>query len=206
MADDENSRPSREALHKALGHLTRRSILAELASGQEISPKDFSVSTRTHLSPVGYHFRVLAECGAIKMTRTAEVRGATQHFYRFAIGDPWVFEALGLADSRRASPRIAAALAVRRNSPSQSCSPCGWVVGVSAWKSAGEEDHPIRVAVLAALNWIDEPCSPVLLASCFAEKPSTVNYHVQILMRDGRLEVASTHRKRGAVERRYRPT
>lgn len=72
------------------------------------------------------------------------------------------------------------------------------------WKSAGEEDHPIRVAVMAALDWIDTPVSPVLLAPCLGEKPATVNYHLLVLAQEGRIVVASTHQRRGAQERRYR--
>lgn len=75
---------------------------------------------------------------------------------------------------------------------------------MTAWKSAGEPDHPVRVAVLAALDWIGEPCSAVQLAPCLGESPAKVNYHVLVLEREGAVEVASTHQRRNAQERRYR--
>jgi Helix-turn-helix domain len=74
---------------------------------------------------------------------------------------------------------------------------------VTAWRSAGEEDHPLRVAVLAALDWIGEPCSPVQLAHCLEAHPATVSYHVRVLASAGTLALASTHRQRGAQERRF---
>lgn len=73
------------------------------------------------------------------------------------------------------------------------------------WKSAGEDDHPVRVAVLEALTWIDEPCSPTQLAPCLDEKPATANYHMLVLFREGAVAFASAHQRRGAVEHRYRP-
>jgi DNA-binding transcriptional ArsR family regulator len=75
---------------------------------------------------------------------------------------------------------------------------------VTAWKSAGEVDHPVRVAILEALDWVGEPCSPVQLAPCLDERPATVNYHVRVLFRDGVLALASKHPQRGAIEYRYR--
>jgi DNA-binding transcriptional ArsR family regulator len=68
---------------------------------------------------------------------------------------------------------------------------------------AGEDDHPVRAAILEALDWIGEPCSPVQLAPCLDEKPAIVNYHVLALLDVGALEVA-THQRRGVQERRYR--
>jgi hypothetical protein len=77
-------------------------------------------------------------------------------------------------------------------------------VVVTAWRSAGEEDHPVRVAIVAALEWVGEPCSPVQLAPCLDERDGTVNYHVKVLFREGVLDFASQHPKRGVIEYRYR--
>lgn len=52
---------------------------------------------------------------------------------------------------------------------------------VTAWGSAGEEDHPLRIAVLEALDWIGEPCSSIQLAHCLEAHPATVSYHVRVL-------------------------
>lgn len=65
-------------------------------------------------------------------------------------------------------------------------------------------DHPTRVAILAALDWIGEPCSAMQLAPCLEAHPATVNYHVRVLAEAGTLALALTHRRRGTEERRYR--
>jgi hypothetical protein len=63
---------------------------------EEISPKELSQRMTTPLSTISYHVRVLAKCKAIAPVKTRPVRGATQHFYRFAVEAEWVYEALGL--------------------------------------------------------------------------------------------------------------
>jgi DNA-binding transcriptional ArsR family regulator len=89
--------PSAEQLLiRALSHPTRRSILKEMGSGEEISPQELSVRVASPLANVAYHVRVLARCEAIKLVRTAPVRGSTQHFYRFAIEAEWACRAVGI--------------------------------------------------------------------------------------------------------------
>jgi hypothetical protein len=75
---------------------------------------------------------------------------------------------------------------------------------VTGWRSAGEPDHPTRVAIKEAVAWIGEPCSAIQLAPCLEADPATVSYHVRVLAGRGALALASTHRQRGAEERRYR--
>jgi hypothetical protein len=37
---------------------------------------------------------VLAECGAIELVRTEQIRGSTQHFYRAVVKANWALSAL----------------------------------------------------------------------------------------------------------------
>jgi len=80
----------------ALGHEQRRQILRVMADGKAISPKEVGKKLSQPLSHVSYHIRVLAACGAIKLVRTKEVRGSTQHFYCLALEAEWARQALGL--------------------------------------------------------------------------------------------------------------
>jgi hypothetical protein len=75
---------------------------------------------------------------------------------------------------------------------------------MSGWRTGGQPDHPIRVAIVEAIEWIGEPCSAVQLVPCLGEHPATVNYHMNVLVNQGVLVLASTHRRRNAEERRYR--
>jgi hypothetical protein len=47
-----------------------------------MSPKDFSDESGETIGNSSYHFRKLERLGFIKLARTAQVRGATEHFYR----------------------------------------------------------------------------------------------------------------------------
>ncbi|HEX8751845.1 MAG TPA: helix-turn-helix domain-containing protein [Solirubrobacterales bacterium] len=84
----------------ALRHPLRRTILEELAGGRTVgSPRELADDLGAPLSNVSYHFRVLAECDAIDLVRTRQVRGSVQHFYRPAkkfMEDPTVTAVLGL--------------------------------------------------------------------------------------------------------------
>jgi hypothetical protein len=95
MANRESKSARRELLF-ALGHPLRQGILEETAVVAELSPKACSDRLRKPLTNVSYHFRVLADCKAVVLVRTKPARGSVQHFYRFAIEEPWVWEALGL--------------------------------------------------------------------------------------------------------------
>lgn len=84
-------------LIRALGHPLRQRILKEMASEEEISPVELSRRLRLPLSNVSHHVRALARYEVITLTRTQPVRGAIQHFYRFAIEAEWACGILGLA-------------------------------------------------------------------------------------------------------------
>lgn len=55
------------------------------------------------LSNVSYHVRKLAECKAIKLSKTRPRRGSVEHFYHedpAVWSTPWVVESLGLTKPR----------------------------------------------------------------------------------------------------------
>jgi DNA-binding transcriptional ArsR family regulator len=73
----------------------RRKILREmLAKGGEVSPRELSALLHEQLSALSYHVRVLAECNAVELVRTQQIRGSTQHFYRAVVKAYWALEAL----------------------------------------------------------------------------------------------------------------
>lgn len=82
------------ALLTALKHPLRRGILREMQDGTQVSPRELAMSLEEPLSNVSYHVRVLADCGAVRLVRTKQVRGSTQHFYRSAVDAKWVKAAL----------------------------------------------------------------------------------------------------------------
>lgn len=73
-------------LVKALGHVLRQHILLAAAQ-REVSPNELSQALGEGLSQVSYHVKVLREeCGGIlRETRTAQRRGAVEHYYRAKI-------------------------------------------------------------------------------------------------------------------------
>lgn len=68
-------------LIKALGHPLRQRILIALNT-KVASPSELSKELGEPLGNVSYHVKILAECEAIELVRTAPVRGAVEHFYR----------------------------------------------------------------------------------------------------------------------------
>lgn len=70
------------ALISALDHPIRREIL-RLLGGQDtpISSVETAESIDTPLSGLSYHARTLWEFKVIRLSRTRQVRGSTQHFY-----------------------------------------------------------------------------------------------------------------------------
>jgi len=85
----------------ALAHPLRREILRRmLAQKRETSPRDLAVGLSEPLSALSYHVRVLAECDAVKLVRTKQIRGSTQHFYRPAIKLEWARLALAAPEQR----------------------------------------------------------------------------------------------------------
>jgi DNA-binding transcriptional ArsR family regulator len=89
----------------ALGHPTRRRILREMCDGPPASPRELAERLGDTLSNVSYHFRVLADAGALQLVATRPVRGSTQHFYGVTIDAAWAEEVLASDehdDDRRA--------------------------------------------------------------------------------------------------------
>jgi DNA-binding transcriptional ArsR family regulator len=88
-------------LFTALGHPLRRRILRKMIGTRgETSPRQLAAELEEPLSALSYHVRVLAECGAIKLVRTKQIRGSTQHFYRAAVRAQWARTALRTTEGR----------------------------------------------------------------------------------------------------------
>lgn len=88
-------------LFTALAHPLRRQILRKMLGGRgETSPRELAERLDQPLSALSYHVRVLAECGAIKLMRTKQIRGSTQHFYRPVVRARWARTALKASEGR----------------------------------------------------------------------------------------------------------
>jgi DNA-binding transcriptional ArsR family regulator len=83
----------------ALGHPTRRQILREMDGQPPTSPRQISERLDETLSNVSYHFRVLADSGALELVTTRPVRGSTQHFYGIAIEAEWAQSLLAVEEA-----------------------------------------------------------------------------------------------------------
>jgi DNA-binding transcriptional ArsR family regulator len=89
------SKPREGDLFNALGHPMRRQILRwMLGDGGEVSPRELATKLDQPLSALSYHVRVLAECRAVELVRTQQIRGSTQHFYKAAVKSNWALTAL----------------------------------------------------------------------------------------------------------------
>jgi DNA-binding transcriptional ArsR family regulator len=98
----DRKRPIGEAVAYAVGHRIRIEALAILAEGKH-SPNEVSAMLHEGLSVVSHHMKELFESGCIESVGTAQVRGATEHFYR-AIKLPYISDEEYLAmptDTRR---------------------------------------------------------------------------------------------------------
>jgi DNA-binding transcriptional ArsR family regulator len=73
----------------ALRHPLRRQILRLMAGREASSPTELAASLSQPLSNVSYHVRVLANCGALELVRTTQVRGSMKHFYRSSMEPDW---------------------------------------------------------------------------------------------------------------------
>jgi DNA-binding transcriptional ArsR family regulator len=99
MATKSGSKPN--DLFTALGHPLRRRILRTMiGSEHEISPRQLAADFGESLSALSYHVRVLAECKAITLVYTSQVRGSTQHFYRATLRARWARSALKATEGR----------------------------------------------------------------------------------------------------------
>jgi hypothetical protein len=79
-----------QLLARANTHPLRISILEVLGmdGGRTLSPSDLSYELRAPLSNVNYHVTELHRTGLVELTDERRVRGATEHFYRQAEGEP----------------------------------------------------------------------------------------------------------------------
>lgn len=82
----------------ALQHSVRRRVLRQMLDKEEISPREVANALDLPLSNVSYHVRVLADCGAVSLVRTKQVRGSLQHFYTTSLDTPWARQVLGLTE------------------------------------------------------------------------------------------------------------
>jgi DNA-binding transcriptional ArsR family regulator len=93
------SKPKANDLFNALGHPMRRQILREMLDArEEVSPRELAAKLSEQLSALSYHVRVLAECQAVELVRTQQIRGSTQHFYRAVVKANWALSALKASD------------------------------------------------------------------------------------------------------------
>ena len=79
------------------GELTEQNVRLTMIGRRDGLPAhvlDAYERTAEQLSALSYHVRVLAECRAIVLVRTEQIRGSTQHFYRAAVKAGWAITAL----------------------------------------------------------------------------------------------------------------
>ncbi len=80
-------KPKREVIDqrlvRALAHPLRVNIL-EILCDRVASPNALSEDLGAGLSHVAYHTRTLNKCGCLELVKTAQRRGATEHFYKAA--------------------------------------------------------------------------------------------------------------------------
>jgi DNA-binding transcriptional ArsR family regulator len=82
-------------LFEGLAHPLRRRVLRLMRDERrEMTPRGLSDRLDEPLSVLSYHVRVLEQCGAVRLTRTKRIRGATQHFYRCTLKADWARRAL----------------------------------------------------------------------------------------------------------------
>lgn len=70
-----------QRLVRALSHPLRVEIL-ELLTDRVASPNWLAEELDASLSHVAYHTRALDKCGCLALVKTAQRRGATEHFYK----------------------------------------------------------------------------------------------------------------------------
>lgn len=73
-----------QRLIRAMGNPLRQRILIAL-NQKAASPSELSKQLEEPLGNVSYHVRILVECDAIELVKTAPARGALEHFYRATI-------------------------------------------------------------------------------------------------------------------------
>jgi len=68
-------------LVRALGHPLRVRIL-QVLNERDASPNELMTLLEAPLGNIAYHTRVLEKCGCIEQVRTAQRRGAVEHYFR----------------------------------------------------------------------------------------------------------------------------
>ena len=67
-------------------HPLRVHILLSMAARRRLSPAEYQRSVGVSLKKAAYHFRALKAAEAITLQEKRQVRGATEHVYRLALG------------------------------------------------------------------------------------------------------------------------
>jgi hypothetical protein len=89
-SDESEDAVNWQRLAEANTHPLRISVLEVLSmdGGRTLSPKDLSIELQAPLSTVNYHVTELAQSGLLELVGERPVRGATEHFYTAAEGEP----------------------------------------------------------------------------------------------------------------------
>ena len=122
-----------QRLIKALAHPLRERILQAL-NENVASPAQLARALDEPLGNVSYHVKILLECEAIELVRTAPVRGAIEHFYRATM------QAYLSEDDWEALP-----LSVRRGTDSQNLRRI-WGDVAAAVEEGGFDDHRSHIS------------------------------------------------------------
>jgi DNA-binding transcriptional ArsR family regulator len=78
---EERPEPIDQRLVRALSHPLRIQIL-EVLTDRVASPNVIAAELNIGLSHVAYHTRALDRCGCLELVKTAQRRGATEHYYK----------------------------------------------------------------------------------------------------------------------------
>jgi DNA-binding transcriptional ArsR family regulator len=81
VASNPSDRPIDQRLVRALSHPLRVRIL-EILTERAASPNELVDVLEYPLGHIAYHSRVLEKCGCIELVRTAQRRGAVEHYFQ----------------------------------------------------------------------------------------------------------------------------
>jgi DNA-binding transcriptional ArsR family regulator len=169
-----------QRLIKALAHPLRERILQAL-NENVASPAQLARALDEPLGNVSYHVKILLECEAIELVRTAPVRGAIEHFYRatmraYLSDDDW--DALPLS--------------VRRGSDSQNLRRI-WDDVAAAVEQGGFDDHRTHI------SWtnldLDEEGHEKFAKALLAFMESALEIQAEVRNRDADLTEAERDRQ-----------
>lgn len=94
------------ALLEALNHPVRRQLLRLLQERRIAqSPLEMSQGIAFRLTNIAYHARVLSDLAVVRLVRTRQVRGSTQHFYASKVAKNELVAAI-LASTEKADSLI----------------------------------------------------------------------------------------------------